>query len=205
MERWTVRPRSLAVQAAFRAQALHVAADPLGVLGLAPPQRLARGAAIGIVRGRIREAAAAEVGRAPLEVGQGDIGADTHLLQGPDILGRPVGRVGDDASGSEAPAELDPPELVEHRLVLHHIRRRDQRVEDDARLPAVDHVVVMIAKRRSLLPVLTQSGFYLLPERSSLTLWYGPARGATSLPWRCCPKLLKIASAHECAREIDRE
>ena len=81
-----------------------------------------------------------------VEVGQGHVGADAGVLDGDDVLGRAVGGVAGHLVRPQLPAEADPPQQIEHRLVLHDVGRRDQRGEDDAALAAVDDVVVVVAQ-----------------------------------------------------------
>jgi hypothetical protein len=74
------------------------------------------------------EAARPVVGAATLEVGHREVGADGRLLHGCYVLLGSVGGVADDPAHPRPPAEARPPELVEHGLVLHDVRRGDQHV-----------------------------------------------------------------------------
>ena len=67
---------------------------------------------------------------------------------GDDVLDRAVGGVAGHLAGPELAAEADPPEQVPQRHVLHHVGRGHQGGEDDARLAAVDDVVVVVAQAR---------------------------------------------------------
>ena len=68
------------------------------------------------------------------------------LFEGADVVDGPVGRVADRALRVEVPAEPGPPEQVLERDVLHHVGRGHQHAQDDAGLPAVDGVVVVVAQ-----------------------------------------------------------
>ena len=46
----------------------------------------------------------------------------------------------------ELPTEAGPPQEIEHRLVLHHIGRSDEHAHNDARLAAIDDIMIVIAQ-----------------------------------------------------------
>jgi len=60
--------------------------------------------------------------------------------------------VGDHALGPELAAEQGAAELVEQDLVLRHVARRHQAVEDDPGLAAVDPIVVLVAEDGAPVP-----------------------------------------------------
>ena len=105
--------------------------------------------------------ALAEERRAVVEVGQRDVGPDAGVLEGDDVLDGAVGRVAGHLVRAQLAPEADPPEQVPQRHVLHHVGRGHQRGEDDARLAAVDDVVVVVAqgwcRRRSRIGVASGS------------------------------------------------
>ena len=80
------------------------------------------------------------------------------ILDGDDVLDRPVGRVAGHLVGSDLPAEAGAPEHVQEGLVLHHVGRGHQDLEDDAGLAAVDGVVVVVAEVQATLLVRHQGG-----------------------------------------------
>ena len=81
-----------------------------------------------------------------VHVGQGDVGADAGVLDGDDVLDRAVGGVPGRLAGTELAPEADPPQQIQHRLVLHDIGRGHERSQDDPPLPAVHDVVVVVAQ-----------------------------------------------------------
>ena len=120
--------------------------DAFGVLGCPSPEHLAFGAAVLVALGIVGEARGAIERRPLVEVRQRDVGADLLILDVDDVLDGPVGRVAGHLVGSDLPAEADPPEHVQERQVLHHVGRGHQDLEDDAGLPAIHGVVVVIPK-----------------------------------------------------------
>jgi hypothetical protein len=46
--------------------------------------------------------------------------------------------------GVKVPAKDHPPELIQHGLVLHDIRRGHECMEDDASFAAIDNIVIVI-------------------------------------------------------------
>jgi hypothetical protein len=81
-----------------------------------------------------------------LEVGQRDVGADTDVLNGDDVLGRAVLGVPGDGVRPDPPAEANAPQQIPHGLALHDVRRGDESREDDASLAPVDHIVIVVAE-----------------------------------------------------------
>jgi hypothetical protein len=74
------------------------------------------------------------------------VGTNAGLFEADDVLNRAVLGTPDRTPGPQLPAEADAMEGVEHRLVIHDIRRRDERLQDNARLAAIDDIVVVIAE-----------------------------------------------------------
>jgi hypothetical protein len=133
--------------------------DAFGVLGFPSPKHLALGAAV-LVALRIVGEAGRSVERCPLvEVWQRDVGVDVLVLNGDDVLDGPVRRVAGHLVGSELPAEADAPKHAQEGQVLHHVGRRRQDLKDDAGLPAVHGVVVVIAEVETALLVRHQCRF----------------------------------------------
>ena len=93
-----------------------------------------------------------------VEVGQGNVGADASIFDGDDVLGRAVGGVAGHLPRPQLPAEADPPQQIQHGLVLHHLGRRDERGEDDPGLPAVDDVMVVVAQIQPATAVAHERG-----------------------------------------------
>src|SRR5215207_10309207 len=130
----------------------------LGVLGLPSSEHLTLGAAVLIALSIVSEARGAIEGRPPVEVWEWDIGVDRLILDVDDVLDGPVGRVTGHLVGPDLPAEADAPEQVEEWEVLHHVGWGHQDLEDDARLAAVDGVVVVVAEAQPALLVRHERG-----------------------------------------------
>ena len=74
----------------------------------------------------------------------------TPLRQLAQLLAGGVFAIGDDPTHAEVGPEAHAVEPVEPRLLVLHIRWRDQRRQDDAGLPTIDNItrVIVIAERR---------------------------------------------------------
>jgi len=86
------------------------------------------------------------------------VGVDVLPLDGGDVLDGAVLRVARDLPWAQFPAEARVPQQIERRLVLLHLRRRDQGGQDDSRFAAIGEVVVQIAQSRASIPVRHRRG-----------------------------------------------
>lgn len=116
------------------------------VLGGFAPQSLPIRPAVGVGLRVIGEARGTEVLGALVPIRQRRIHRDPGILDGDDVLDRPVGRVRGNLMRPEVPAEAGLPEEIEHHLVLHRLAWRDQHLEDDAGSTTIGQVVVVIAQ-----------------------------------------------------------
>src|SRR5215210_4652834 len=96
----------------------------------------------------VRERLGAEEAGPLAHGGERHVGPDAGLCQGADVVDGPMGRVADRSLRVEVPAEPCSPQQVLERGVLHDVGRGHQHAQDDAGLPAVDDVVVVVAQGR---------------------------------------------------------
>src|SRR5690242_2673566 len=117
-----------------------------------PRQHLPLWAALDVALAVVGEGSLVIVGRRLVPFGQRHVGADALFLQGADVLACRVLGVGDETLGPELATEQSATELVEQDLVLGHVARRHQAVEDDSGLAAVDQVVILVAEDSAPIP-----------------------------------------------------
>src|SRR5215212_650877 len=109
------------------------------------------------------------------------------IFDGHNVLDRAVLRISRNLAWPELPPEARPPEQVERRLVLLHLGGCDECGEDDARLAAIDDVVVMIAQMRASAPLEHWRGIGVGGADAEVSgplvgAARGVAVGATSVP-----------------------
>src|SRR6266849_7700250 len=75
---------------------------------------------------------------------------DMLVFKRHDIVDGSVGRVPGRLTRPEFPAEARAEDKIEHGLVFHHFRGRDQHCHDDPCLAAIHHIVGVVAQMTSL-------------------------------------------------------
>ena len=84
---------------------------------------------------------------------QGEVGTDSLPFNGDDVFEGAVFSVADHLPRPQLPTEACSPQEVERGLVLLHLRRGNQRGQDDPRPATVDDVVVLITEVGTTIPV----------------------------------------------------
>ncbi len=95
----------------------------------------------------VGEGLLADVGRPCVKIGQGHIRPDAGTLDGGDVLRGAIARIAGHLVEREVPPEATVLQQVQHRLIVHHLRRRDQHAENNAGFAAINRVVGVIPNR----------------------------------------------------------
>lgn len=102
------------------------------LLGSKWTEELTLRADIHILRRVVGELGGPKVGRHMLPIGQRNVGADARVFQGSDVLEGAILRVARHRARPQFPAKARAKDEVAHGLVVHHFRRSDQHLENDA-------------------------------------------------------------------------
>ena len=122
-----------------------IATRALGGMRLIKAQFFACGADIEVALRLVAKALDAKERRAMINVGRGNIRPNALAFDGDQIVFRAAFLVASHLPRPQLPAKPRPPEQVKHGLIVHHFRRRDQHLENDARFAPIDDVVRVVA------------------------------------------------------------
>ena len=75
---------------------------------------------------------------------------DVLMFECLDVVDGSVGRVSRHLARPQSPAEARAPDQVEHRLVFHDFRRRDQYIHDNPRFTPTNHIMGVLTWMSSL-------------------------------------------------------
>ncbi len=85
-----------------------------------------------------------------LESRKRHVSVDMLGFQNHDIVFGAILRIPRHMAGSQLPAKAGAEDEIAHRLVLHHLRRRHQDIQDDAVFAPIDDIVGLVAQMRSM-------------------------------------------------------